>query len=71
MAQVSLSKGSGIQTLTRLRSLDQRLASTNICPGCPHNLTIERGIVVGLSFAGQAWSPVYGPSRIPSYHQFL
>ena len=71
MAQVSLGKGSGIQTLTRLRSLDQRLASTNICPGCPYNLTIERGIVVGLSFAGQAWSPVYGPPRIPSYHQFL
>jgi len=71
MAQVSLGKGSGIQTLTWLRSLDRRLVSTNIRLGCPHNLTIGRGIAVDLSFTGQAWSPVYGPSRIPSYHQFL
>jgi len=71
MAQVSLGKGSGIHTLTRLRSLDWRLVSTNICLGCSHNLTIGRGIAVGLSFASQAWSPVYGPSQIPSYHQFL
>ena len=71
MAQVFLGKGSEIQTLTRLCSLDRRLASTNIHPECPHNLTIGQGIAVGLSFAGQAWSPVYGPPRIPSYHQFL
>ena len=71
MAQVSLGKGSGIQTPTQLHSLDWRLASMNIRLGCLHNLTIGRGIAVGLSFAGQAWSPVYGPPRIPSYYQFL
>ena len=43
----------------------------NICPGCPYTLTIGQGIVVGLSFASQVWSPVSGPSLIPSYYQFL
>jgi len=68
MAQIFLGKGSGIQTLTQLHSLDWRLVFTNICLGCPHTLIIGQGIAVGLFFAGQVWSPVSGPSQIPSYY---
>jgi len=40
VAQVSLGKGSGIQILTQLHSLDQRLVSMNIHLGYSYTLTI-------------------------------
>ena len=50
MAPVSLGKESGNRTLTQLRYLGRRLASTTVRPEYPRSLTIGRDIAMARSF---------------------